>query len=64
VDDQENEVGINCVAVPARLDPNGPAGAVSVSALAFRLPLDRLVAEVPRIRATVDAAVGPQGATG
>jgi IclR family transcriptional regulator, acetate operon repressor len=64
VDDQENEVGINCVAVPARLDPGGPAGAVSVSALAFRLPLDRLVAEVPRIRATVDAAIGPQATAG
>jgi DNA-binding IclR family transcriptional regulator len=58
VDDQENEVGINCIAVPARPDPRGPAGAVSISALAFRLPLERLVAEVPRIRATVDAALG------
>jgi DNA-binding IclR family transcriptional regulator len=58
VDDQENEVGINCVAVPARLDPAGPTGAVSLSALAFRLPLDRLIAAVPRIRATVDAAIG------
>jgi DNA-binding IclR family transcriptional regulator len=64
VDDQENEVGINCVAVPARPDPRRPAGAVSISALAFRLPLDRLVAEVPRIRSTVDAAIGPQAAAG
>jgi IclR family transcriptional regulator, acetate operon repressor len=64
VDDQENEVGINCIAVPAHLDPRGPAGAVSISALAFRLPLDRLVAEVPRIRATVDAAIGSQAAAG
>jgi len=64
VDDQENEVGINCVAVPARPDPAGPPGAVSLSALAFRLPLDRLVAEVPRIRATVDAALGPEAAAG
>lgn len=58
IDDQENEVGISCVAVPARPDPRRPEGAVSISALAFRLPLDRLVAEVPRIRATVDAALG------
>lgn len=64
VDDQENEVGINCVAVPARLDPSGPGGAVSVSALAFRLPLDRLIAEVPQIRATVDAAIGTQATVG
>ena len=64
VDDQENETGINCIAVPVRLDARGPAGAVSISALAFRLPLDRLEAEVPRIRATVDAAVGPHAAAG
>jgi DNA-binding IclR family transcriptional regulator len=64
VDDQENEVGIHCVAVPARLDPRGPAGAVSVSAFAFRFPLDRLETEVPRIRATVDAAIGPRAAVG
>lgn len=54
VDDQENEDGVNCVAVPLN---GGPAmsepGAVSVSALAFRLPLSALVAEVPNILAVV-----------
>lgn len=59
VDDQENEVGVNCVAVPVRFyDAPGPVGAVSVSALAFRLPLARLVEEVPTIRATIDATIG------
>jgi IclR family acetate operon transcriptional repressor len=54
VDDQENEVGVNCLAVPVRLDQSGPpAGAVSVSALAFRLPLADLVAEAPAIAAVV-----------
>jgi hypothetical protein len=37
---------------------------VSVSAFAFRFPLDRLETEVPRIRATVDAAIGPRAAVG
>lgn len=51
VDDQENEVGINCVALPVHLDPTLRAiGAISVSALVFRLPLQRLVDEVPTIR--------------
>lgn len=55
VDDQENELGINCIAVPVRMGPGpGEPGAVSVSALAFRLPLERLIAELPAIRSIVD----------
>jgi IclR family acetate operon transcriptional repressor len=55
LDDQENELGVNCVAVPVRIDAHAtPAGAVSVSALAFRLPLARLVDEVPEIQDCVD----------
>lgn len=54
VDDQENEVGVNCLAVPVGLEPGGPtAGAVSVSALAFRLPLSSLIDEEPVISAIV-----------
>jgi DNA-binding IclR family transcriptional regulator len=58
VDDQENELGINCVAVgvPPGGDGSEP-GAVSVSAVAFRLPIARLTAEVPRIRAIVGTAI-------
>ena len=57
IDDQENELGINCVAVPVRWSSDGnPVAAVSVSALAFRTPLERLVADVPVIRSIVDAA--------
>jgi DNA-binding IclR family transcriptional regulator len=53
-DDQENESGVNCLAVPAfLLSPNTPSGAVSVSAPAYRTPLPRLVAEVAAIRAAV-----------
>ncbi|MGW4643767.1 IclR family transcriptional regulator [Sphaerisporangium sp. NPDC004334] len=53
-DDQENEPGIVCVAVPAFLtSPTVPSGAVSVSAPAYRTPLSRLVDQVPAIRAMV-----------
>lgn len=54
-DDQENELGVNCIAVPLRLDPgSAPAGAVSVSAVAFRTPLAHLVAEAATITAIVE----------
>ncbi|GAB3652706.1 IclR family transcriptional regulator [Glycomyces tarimensis] len=59
VDDQENEVGVNCLAVPVRIhDAPEPVGAVSVSALAFRLPIERLMEEAPAIRARIDAEIG------
>jgi DNA-binding IclR family transcriptional regulator len=55
-DDQENEPGIVCVAVPAFLaSPTRPSGAVSVSAPASRTPLEKLIEQVPAIRSTVDA---------
>jgi IclR family acetate operon transcriptional repressor len=64
VDDQENEVGINCVAVPVHLDGSAtPSGAVSVSAVRFRCPLGRLVDAVPVIRERILARLGP-GALG
>lgn len=55
IDDQENELGVNCIAVPVQLDPAlPPTGAVSVSALAFRLPLAELIEHAVEIRAIVD----------
>ncbi|MBC7589818.1 MAG: IclR family transcriptional regulator [Salinibacterium sp.] len=61
VDDQENELGINCVAVPVSLDRSGvPIGAISISGLRFRCPLDRLVKAVPVLRTRVDS-VASQG---
>jgi IclR family acetate operon transcriptional repressor len=64
VDDQENEVGINCVAVPVHLEGSAtPSGAVSVSAVRFRCPLDRLVDAVPAIRERILERLGP-GALG
>jgi len=58
VDDQESEPGVNCVAVPAYLtSPTVPSGAVSVSALAYRTPLPKLVDDVPAILAIVGGQV-------
>ncbi len=56
IDDQENELGVNCLAVPVRLGPDsGVTGAVSVSALAFRLPLPELIERLDQIRDIVGA---------
>lgn len=55
VDDQENEVGVNCIAVPIFLtSPRAPSGAISVSALAYRTPLPHLVDALPDIMSIVD----------
>jgi IclR family transcriptional regulator, acetate operon repressor len=62
IDDQENELGINCVAFPIALDPAlPPVGAVSVSALAFRCPLARLIEEVPAMKAMASEMLQPAG---
>jgi IclR family acetate operon transcriptional repressor len=50
-DDQENEEGVNCLALPIYLgSPLMPSGAVSISALAYRTPLSSLVQAVDEIR--------------
>ena len=55
VDDQENEPGVHCLAVPAFLTSQTvPTGAISISALAYRTPLARLVDEVDTIRALTE----------
>lgn len=44
VEDQENETGINCLAVPVWLtSPSHPSGAISVAGLAYRTSLASLV---------------------
>ena len=54
-DDQEDETGINCLAVPVFLSSRTvPSGAISVSALTYRTPLADLINEVPAIRAIVE----------
>lgn len=58
LDDQENETGVNCLALPVFLtSPTTPSGAVSVSALAYRTPLATLVDALDDIR----ALLGPLG---
>lgn len=54
-DDQENETGINCLALPVFLSsPSTPSGAVSISALTYRTPLAALVEDLPAIRAIIE----------
>ncbi len=51
IDDQENEPGVNCIAFPLFLGPpTEPAGAVSVSALAYRTSLAELIDAAEEIR--------------
>lgn len=50
-DDQENETGINCIALPVyATSPTTPSGALSVSALTYRTPLQALVDAADEIR--------------
>lgn len=59
VDDQENEIGINCLAVPVPAGTVGPAdSAVSISALAFRLPLADLVKRLDELQSILVEALG------
>ncbi|MFC7530857.1 IclR family transcriptional regulator [Actinoplanes sp. GCM10030250] len=54
VDDQENEPGVNCLAVPVHLtSPTVPSGAISISGLAYRIPVRKLADDLPAIRAIV-----------
>lgn len=51
VDNQENEPGVNCIALPVFLgSPTVPSGAISISAVAYRTPLQVLVDDVVEIR--------------
>ncbi|MFJ5309232.1 IclR family transcriptional regulator [Streptomyces sp. NPDC088350] len=57
-DDQENEAGVNCLALPLyATSPTTPSGAVSISALTYRTPLSTLLDALDEIR----AVLGPLG---
>ena len=60
IDDEENELGITCVAVPVYTDSSPtPVGAISISAVTFRCPKEQLVGLVPTLRATIQRHLGP-----
>ncbi|WP_121371702.1 IclR family transcriptional regulator [Frondihabitans australicus] len=57
IDDQENEAGVNCLALPAFLaSPTVPTGGISISGLAYRMPIGDLVRDLSAIRAIVSGA--------
>jgi DNA-binding IclR family transcriptional regulator len=59
LDDQENELGVNCLAIAVYLDGSpAPSGAVSVSAVTFRCPVPQLVDAVPGIREAIVRHLG------
>jgi DNA-binding IclR family transcriptional regulator len=63
VDDQETEVGVNCIAVPVFLTTGSPvSGAISISGLAYRRSLDSLVSSIGTIRRIVETHLG-EGST-
>lgn len=59
LDLQENDIGINCIALPLFLDsPNRPTGAISISAVVSRTTPQDLVSWLPRIREIVTEELG------
>lgn len=65
VDDQENEIGVNCIALPVFLEPGrAVSGAVSVSGLAYRRSLASLVGSVDAMRGVIEAHLGPGSTRG
>jgi DNA-binding IclR family transcriptional regulator len=61
LDDEENEAGVNCLALPVYLAGAAePSGAVSISALAFRLPLAQLEARLSEMRELVRQSLGAE----
>ncbi|WP_199520906.1 IclR family transcriptional regulator [Jiangella anatolica] len=54
LDDEENEPGVACLALPVyALAPGTPSGAISISALTYRTPLATLVDAVDEVRAVL-----------
>lgn len=60
IDDEENEPGINCIALPLfRASPTLASGAISVAALRHRTPADALERRAEEIREVVHRHLGP-----
>lgn len=59
LDDQESEIGINCIALPVFLEPGrAVSGAVSISGLAYRRSMASLISGVEIMRGIVEAHLG------
>ncbi len=59
LDDEESEMGINCIAFPLfRASPSIASGAISVAALRHRMDLDELEVGAEEIRATIHRHLG------
>ena len=51
IDHEENEAGVGCVALPVFLGPGPqPSGAVSVTTIMRRTPLETLIEQIGEIR--------------
>jgi DNA-binding IclR family transcriptional regulator len=60
LDRQESEDGIVCLAYPVFFgSPRAPSGAISVAALAHRMPLEALEASASEIRSLIEEHLGP-----
>lgn len=54
-DDQESELGVNCIAFPVWMDAGAaPSGAISVSGIAYRTALPILIAAAPEIEEMIE----------
>ena len=63
IDHEENEPGIGCVALPVFLGPGpAPSGAISVTTLTHRRPLERLIEGVEDMRSIIGAHLLQGGA--
>jgi DNA-binding IclR family transcriptional regulator len=58
LDREESDSGINCIAFPIFLGATRPTGAISISALASRTPLEALIDRADEIRHAIDAQLG------
>jgi IclR family acetate operon transcriptional repressor len=59
LDREENELGINCLAIPLFLTSKSvPDGAISITAVAQRFPLERLEASIDMARAMIRDHLG------
>lgn len=58
LDREESDAGINCIAFPLSLGTGPPAGAISISALANRTPVEALINAADEIRGVISRHLG------